>query len=55
MSRNHDSDRPRGQRLEERRVTLEEAAELVPQRVGVEVDEVDVAGWMDADRQAAGK
>jgi hypothetical protein len=33
-------------------VTLEEVAELVAQRVSVEVDEDDVAGWIDADREA---
>ena len=52
MRRDHDSDCPGWQALEQRRVALEEVAELVAHRVGVEVDEDDVAGWMDADRQA---
>jgi hypothetical protein len=36
-------------------MTLEEVAELVVQRVGVQVNEDDVAGWMDADREAIGE
>ena len=34
---------------------LEEAAELVVHRVGVQVNDDDVAGWMDADRQTIGE
>ncbi len=55
VRRNHDSDRPGGQPLEQRRVALEEVAELVVHRVGVQVNDDDVAGWMDADRQAIGE
>jgi hypothetical protein len=36
-------------------VTLEEVAELVAHRVGVQVNDDDVAGRMDADRQAIGE
>jgi hypothetical protein len=36
-------------------VALEEVAELVLQRVCVQVNEDHVAGWMDADRQAIGE
>src|SRR5687768_10151017 len=49
--RNHDSDRPSRQLLEQWRVTLEEVAELVAHRVRVKVDEDNVAGWMDPDWQ----
>lgn len=36
-------------------MALEEAAELVVHRVGVQINDDDVAGWMDADRQAIGE
>lgn len=55
VRRNHDSDRPGGQSLEQRRVALEEVAELVVHRISVQVNDDDVAGWMDADRQAIGE
>jgi hypothetical protein len=55
VRRNHDSDRPGSEPLEQRRVTLEEVAEFVTQRVGVQVNEDDPAGRMEADRQAIGE
>ena len=36
-------------------MALEEVAELVVHRVGVQVNDDHVAGWMDADRQAIGE
>jgi hypothetical protein len=36
-------------------VALEKVAELVVHRVGVQVNDDNVAGWMGADRQAIGE